>query len=183
MRCSRLIQLGGFLLAGLLAVPAPAEEGIDALFASLQRAPNPQEARKFEQAIWDIWNDTGDDTLNALYQQGRGLIGVGRLGEARNIFSELIDKAPDFAEGWNQRATVLFFLDEYEASLADIERTLALEPRHYGAIFGKALIFNAFGQYQQALQALHEMEQVNPHARGIARLRSQIEASMKSNGG
>ena len=179
MQCSKLTKLGGVLLLGLLAWSSHADERIGTLFASLQSTASSQEARKFEQAIWDIWNDTGDETLNGLYRRGRELAGAGRLGDARNTFSDLIDKAPDFAEGWNQRATVLYFMNEYETSLADIEHTLALEPRHYGALFGKALIFNALGQYQAALQALDEMEQVNPHARGIARLRSQIETNMK----
>ena len=73
-------------------------------------------------------------------------------------------------------------MNQYDASLADIERTLALEPRHYGAIFGKALIFTAHGEYQRALEALDVMQRIHPHARGIERLRSQIEASMEQEG-
>ncbi len=182
MQRSKLVRLGVFVLLGLLISAPHADERVDTLLASLQSTSSPREAREIERAIWAIWNDAGDETLNALYSQGRALVGVGRLGEARAVFSELIEKAPGFAEGWNQRATVLYFMNEYDASLADIERTLALEPRHYGAIFGKALIFTAHADYQHALETLDEMERVNPHARGIRRLRSQIKSAMEPEG-
>ena len=181
MPVSKWIGLGALLLV-LVTSAAGADDSVDALFTSLADTDDPGEAREIERKIWVIWNDPGDETLESLYRQGRGLVQIGQLGEARDIFSELIERAPDFAEGWNQRATVNYFLNQYDASLADIERTLALEPRHYGAIFGKALIFTAHGEYQRALEALDVMQRIHPHARGIERLRSQIEASMEQEG-
>ena len=167
----------------VLVFPSLHADGhIDELYQSLSAATTPEEARDIERQIWAIWHEPGDEDLKSLYRQGQALARSGRLGEAKNAFSELIDKAPQFAEGWNQRATVLYFLQEYDASLADIGHTLGLEPRHYGAIFGRALIMNALGQYQEALLALEAVERINPHAKGIARLRSQIETRMQPEG-
>lgn len=182
MRSAKLKPLitAWFLL--LTSAVVSSQEPLDALFESLRTAASNDQARDIERKIWSIWHNPGDEELRALYRQGQSLIRSGRLGEARNLFSELIDKAPQFSEGWNQRATVLYYLNEYDASLADIEHALALEPRHYGAIFGKALIFTAHGQYEKALTALDEIERINPHAGGVASLRTQVESALQLEG-
>ena len=127
----------GVLLLLLATSAAGADDSLDGLLTSLADTEDALEAREIERKIWAIWNDSGDETLESLYRQGRGFVQIGQLGEARDTFSELIDKAPGFAEGWNQRATVYYFMNQFEASLADIERTLELEPRHYGRYLEK----------------------------------------------
>ena len=180
MPSTKLKQLGLSLVLALVTAVTYADQALDEFFENLRTTTSEQEARDTERAIWAIWHNPGDESLRKLYRQGQNLMSAGRLTEAQNTFSELIIRAPGFAEAWNQRATAFYFSNDYDASLADIDHTLTLEPRHYGALFGKALIFTALTKYAKVAAALDEVERINPHARGIARLRSQIESGMSS---
>ena len=82
---------------------------------------------------------------------------------ALKSFDTIIETAPDYAEGWNKRATVYFMMGQYNSSMSDVHRTLGLEPRHFGALSGMGLIFMATGNDQRALQAFQEAIKVNPH--------------------
>ena len=89
-----------------------------------------------------------------------------RFRDAVERFSELIDAEPSFAEAWNKRATVYYLMDRYEDSVRDIERTLALEPRHFGAISGMGLIFLERADEVGALDAFEKVLEIHPYARG-----------------
>jgi tetratricopeptide (TPR) repeat protein len=99
------------------------------------------------------------------------------------IFDRVVTTLPDFAEGWNKRATVHYLNEDYTASVIDIERTLVLEPRHFGAISGMGLIFMARGDEAGALRAFEEVLKIHPHARGakarVEELRKKLRAKTK----
>ena len=101
-----------------------------------------------------------------------------RLDDAVERFTELIAAAPNFAEAWNKRATAYYLMERYEDSVRDIERTLALEPRHFGAISGMGLIFLQLGDEVGALDAFEKVLEIHPHARGarfhVERLRERL---------
>ncbi len=69
-------------------------------------------------------------------RMGTRSMDAGQFDQAIGIFSSLIQKAPDFAEAWNKRATIYFMIGDYTLSVEDVDRTLALEPRHFGALSG-----------------------------------------------
>ena len=112
--------------------PAPTRaEILDALFAELAVAPEAA-APRIEKRIQDIWSRSGSDTMDLLLRRGRDALNAEDPLKASRHFSALVEHAPDFAEGWNMRATAFYLQGEWGLALADIERALALEPRHWG---------------------------------------------------
>ena len=90
--------------------------------------------RTLEARIWTIWGESGSETVDLLYASGIDAMRERRLTDARDIFGGIIALDPAFAEGWNKCATVHFLLLDYGQSIADVAQTLALEPRHFGAL-------------------------------------------------
>ena len=148
------------------------------LFVGLAEAPDSATALPIEAAIWRIWLDGGDSGLNDLMAQGVEAMSAQRFRDAAGRFTDLILAAPAFAEAWNKRATVYYLMDRYEDSVRDIERTLALEPRHFGAISGMGLIFLERGDEEGALDAFEKVLEIHPQARGarfhVERLRERL---------
>jgi len=135
----------------------------DALFDALKNAPSEIDAEKIEDAIWLSWlaeAPTADirRKVDTAMQRRDAYDFAG----AKTLLDEVVEEAPDYAEGWNQRAFILFLQGNYEASLEDIERTLALEPRHFGALSGRALIFMTLGRVALGQEALREALEIHP---------------------
>jgi tetratricopeptide (TPR) repeat protein len=89
-----------------------------------------------------------------------------------DTFSEVIKLEPDLAEAWNKRATVYYLMGEYEASVRDIERTLALESRHFGALSGLGFIYLSHGEDRAAIEAFEAALEINPYLPGA---RTRVE--------
>ncbi len=160
------------MLAAALALaspPAAADQGDPALAPLFARLPSadPGAAARLEAEIWQRWSITGVEEAIIPFRLGVAAFASGRLKEALVRFTDVTDKAPDFAEGWNKRATVLFHLGRYAESAAAVARTLALEPRHFGAWAGLGLIRNAEGRPAEALAAFERGLALNPHMPGI----------------
>ena len=88
---------------------------------------------------------------------------AGRLEEATRIFSKIVEIDPDFAEAWNKRATLLYLTGDLAGSVRDIERTLSLEPRHFGALSGLGLIYEQIESADGAIKAFTAALEINPH--------------------
>jgi tetratricopeptide (TPR) repeat protein len=112
--------------------------------------------------IWNLWLQSGRPEIDAAMQQVVDLMGNGLSTLAMPVLDDIVARAPGWAEGWNKRATVLYVLGEHDRSLADIERVLALEPRHFGALAGIGLIRIAKGEHRAALAAFRRAPAVNP---------------------
>ena len=176
--------LGGALLAILLAgsMDARADQQdprLGELFVALAEAPDSRTALGIEADIWQIWLDGGDSELNELMVHGIEAMSARRFPDAAGRFTELILVAPAFAEAWNKRATVYYLMDRLEDSVRDIERTLALEPRHFGAISGMGLIFLQRGDAKGALDAFEKVLEIHPHARGARIYVEQLRDRLK----
>jgi len=147
------------------AGPARADQRdprLPGLFQALIDA-GPADARRIEGEIWKIWIENDDGQNAELMHLGMLAMQTGEVDLALDIFDQLVARAPDFAEAWNKRATVLFMMGELEASLADVAKTLELEPHHFGALSGAGLIFDALGQPEAALKAYREALAVHPN--------------------
>ncbi|PKP62750.1 MAG: hypothetical protein CVT86_06985, partial [Alphaproteobacteria bacterium HGW-Alphaproteobacteria-8] len=124
---------------------------LDQLFATLadDNAANPAQ---IQRRIAEIWSASGSDSMDFLLSRGREALDAEEYDKAVAHLSALIALAPDFAEGWNARATAHFLQDELWLSVADIQRALALEPRHFGALAGLGVILERIGDEAGALR-------------------------------
>lgn len=145
---------------GLATQDDPRLEG---LFEALQTAEGPVEAQRVEQQIWTIWTKAGDEDIDRLMESGARAMAGGSYAEALIAFNAVIELAPNFAEGWNKRATLYYLMNDYPASIKDIDRTLALEPRHFGALSGLSMILLDEGRGQQALTVLERAVRIHPY--------------------
>lgn len=156
---------GALAILALLSGPALCDQRdprLDGLFAALQAA-DAVEARTIEERIWAIWSATENPEARTLLEVGSVAMANRDHRTARAAFDALVATAPDFAEGWNKRATLFWLLGEEEASVRDIQRTLALEPRHFGALSGLGLILMGRGRIEAAIGAFEAALALHPH--------------------
>jgi tetratricopeptide (TPR) repeat protein len=158
--CACLLLLG---LAGAAAADQK-DPRLETLFEMLKASTSPREAATFEGEIWSLWLRHDSATVSLLMGRTLQAMNEGRLADSLEILDEMVVLAPDFAEAWNKRATVLYLMQRFEASLRDVEKTLALEPRHFGALSGKGLIYNALGDDAKALEAFEKTLEIVPHS-------------------
>ena len=137
------------------------------LFDRLRATQDQAEAREIEGTIWEIWTESENANVNRAMLIGIASMHAGQLGTALNKFNEVIQLAPDFAEGWNKRATIYYLMNKFDRSVNDIAQTLKLEPRHFGALSGLGLINQAIGQTKAAIKAFEHALDINPHLSGL----------------
>lgn len=135
---------------------------LNALFRQLKAAETVAQAQRIETSIWHIWLHADDEAVNRRIEAGLRAMTIRDHAAALAVFDDIVRIAPDFAEGWNKRATVHYFLGNFEKSITDISRTLALEPRHFGALSGLGLVNLALGRENQALDAFEAALKVYP---------------------
>jgi tetratricopeptide (TPR) repeat protein len=135
---------------------------LDALFAILKAAKSDAEADSVVALIWSIWNQSGREEIDELMRQALAFMSMGAFGPGLAALDTVIQKAPEYAEGWNRRATLLFVVGQHDRSLKDCEEVLRREPRHFGALAGMAMIALAQGRDATALEAYRRALKVNP---------------------
>ena len=140
---------------------------LDGLFARLQSTVSGSAAQAIEQRIWHLWSEAGDPRVARLLQEGVLAMSQARFRVALERFDRMVARAPDFAEGWNKRATLHYLMGNYSASVGDIQRTLDLEPRHFGALSGLGLIYDAVEEPAAALRSFEAAVAINPHLQSI----------------
>ena len=140
---------------------------LDKLFSKLKNTKDLSSAQVIENEIWEIWSiHPSDDRrgfrLTELLIQGTRLMNMRELSKAYELFTKVITTESDWAEAWNKRATVLYLMKQYESSLADIEITLVLEPRHFGALSGQALNYIELNLYEKAIESYKAAQKIYP---------------------
>jgi tetratricopeptide (TPR) repeat protein len=159
------------LIAAVLATPcgtlsaADAPIRLDALLDQLRTAANPAEAQRLERQIWTRWltYEGADPLVPDLLRRGNSALQQRDYALAEAAFTAVVERAPDFAEGWDRRAVVRFLRGDCDGAVRDIDRTLALEPRHFGALFGLGLCRILQGDHQAALDAFERVLALDPH--------------------
>lgn len=151
---------------------------LDDLFARLADPENPDWANVQNQ-IWAAWSESGSASMDLLLFRATEAMDGRDFDVALTHLDDLVRLAPDFAEGWNKRATVYFLQGDYGESVADIQRTLALEPRHFGALSGLGIILDRLGDEAGALQAYRRVAEIHPNMeaaqQAIERLSPEVD--------
>lgn len=173
IRIRAAMLLGAVLLAGAPTIAAADQKDprLDALFSELGVTTNAERAQALEARIWQVWvQPPAGSGVDDAMQRGLRSMALGQGFDAMRAFDAVVEAAPEFAEGWNKRATVRYALGDIDGSIADIRRTLALEPRHFGALSGLGLCRLAQDRPAEALEAFEAALKINPHLDGLANI-------------
>lgn len=174
--------LASFLPAGALALDQPAtlartvhavpvamfsrsqqeQDALNELFDVLSRESNSKKAQRTSRQIVQKLTDSGSDSINLLMERASEVMRKDDHAVALDILDQVVTLAPDYAEGWNRRATLFFSMRDFSRSIADVERVLELEPRHYGALSGLAAMLQVLGREKQALEVWYKVLEVYP---------------------
>tara|TARA_R110002110_G_scaffold278477_5_gene493705 strand:+ start:1370 stop:1921 length:552 start_codon:yes stop_codon:yes gene_type:complete len=166
------------MVIGVIAVSAlastslmPANAGQDdpvlaGLFKLLRTSTEGIQAQILQNQIWTIWHQHDDPDVNRLMGRGIRAMHEADYPVALAAFDAVIELDVQFAEGWNKRATLYYLMGDYDRSVLDIQKTLQLEPRHFGALSGLGMINMALDRKDAAIAAFEQTIAVNPHATG-----------------
>ena len=139
---------------------------LNQLFEQLKKSNNVSVAIEVEIKIWNIWSThPTQKKLTRSLAKGSDLMSKGELEPAYKIFSTIISSAPDWAEGWNKRATVLYLMGRYQDSLSDIDEVLKRESRHFGALSGQGLVQIKLENYEKAIKSYQAVQKIYPTIR------------------
>lgn len=157
----------GLALLVLSLAPAAAQdfvnrEALDRLFVELREAPDAVTAHAIDQQIWFYWTTPSDPLLAGRMNEVLTARSMGDPVEAILLLNRLIQDYPTYAEAWNQRATMYYIIGDFESSIADCAKVLELEPRHFGALSGRALIYLAQGKRALALKDMTAALAIHP---------------------
>ena len=157
-----LIVSISLLFASKIALADQNDPRLNNLFKKLNETENQDEIRDLISDIWNIWYEVDDPKVIEYFEKCIQAMNLRNYPLAIRFFNNLIEEDPNFAEGWNKRATVHFMMGNFDQSMQDIIKTLELEPRHFGALDGMGLIFIHQGQFQQALDVYDKMLEIFP---------------------
>lgn len=171
------------LLALMLCMPAFAKEAdtpsLDGLLSQLRQSPSAAEAEQITEEVWALFYDSGSATVDLLLQRGITAQKAGMTDLASDFFGDVIEFAPDFAEGYNRRAGLEFNRGDYSAALEDLNKALELQPQHFAAYTGLGRVLERLGADAAAYQAYSDALAINPFEqsakKGAARLASSVK--------
>jgi len=160
-------------LAELALPPAASADAEDALHRVLREASGEDVAQlqdAAESALWSCWHRSGEEEVDVVLRRGMQLMENSRMQEAVQAFTEVIETAPRFAEGWNKRATAFYMLRDFDKSIDDCAKVLELKPRHFGCLSGLGMCHKGRGDDEESLKWFKAALEVYPGMRGPERL-------------
>ncbi len=184
MKSAHRFQLPVLLLLSLMGKSALADQTnpqLDDLFTRLLVTEEQTQVQYIENSIWSIWMQHDNEDVQRLLAIATQRMNGGNYPAAMLVFNELVDSFPEFAEPWNKRATLYYLLGDFEASLADIERTLELEPRHFGALSGQGLIYIQQNKLGAAEDAFEHLLTIHPNSRSAINNLEMVREAISRN--
>ncbi len=155
--------------------PEEEKSRLDQLYDDLAGADEPGASERAAREIQRFWMDSGSDTVDILMSRAGKAIEADDHGLALDLLDVVVVLKPSYAEGWNRRATVHYMREDFGKSLVDIERTLALEPRHWGALSGLGIIQRRLGFEDEALTTFRRALEVNPSLENATKAIEDLE--------
>lgn len=151
-------------LAAAQECPPPADVSgeLEALFERARTAEDFRQGQAVSDAMWQVWLRAPDEAAQAVLDRGMSARDSYDFAGAHREFTRLIDYCPDYAEGWNQRAYISFLREDYPSALEDLDRALALQPRHVAAQSGRGLTLMNMGRTAEARAQMLEAVANNP---------------------
>jgi len=163
-------------------VVAKADTQLDSLFSDLKRERNEKAAERLANRIWETWYRSGSASVDLMMLWAQQALEAKKFDVALDFLDQVVTLQPQYAEGWNRRATVHFMMGNFRKSMTDIERTLELEPRHFGALSGMAQIMAATNHNELALQAWQRVLVIYPMLRNAQNEVSRLEEELAGEG-
>ncbi|MDH3317405.1 MAG: tetratricopeptide repeat protein [Gammaproteobacteria bacterium] len=151
---------------------------LDALFVKLQNTTDPVEGARITRQIRIIWRQTENETANNAMANAGWKLYNKQYHEAIDLLNRALTAEPDYAEAWSRRAAVFYLLGEYPSALEDIKSTLALEPRHFGALAELGAIHMQLKNFEVAKSALLKALEINPHLAGTRQNLKTVESRL-----
>ena len=178
-------KLLGILVLGLLFFSSANSEEreleLNKLFNQLKNNSDASMAFEVEMKIWNIWSThPSQENLTQLLANGSNLMTQHKLNKAYETFSKVISLDPNWAEGWNKRATALYILGRYKESQEDINEVLKLEKRHFGALSGQGLVQIELKNYERAINSYKEVQKIYPSMQSPKIMIPQLKELIKS---
>ena len=158
---------------------AARSQKLEALFARLREAQKTEEAKAAALSIERIWLQSASDTANLLMQRALVSMGSQQFPLALELLGKLVELEPDWAEAWNQRATVRFMTGDLDGAMADISHVLSLEPRHFGALTGMGMILEREGFDREALEVFDKALAIYPLAPDVRKLSEKLRLEVE----
>jgi len=144
--------------------------------ATALRDPDPLVRGFVESAMWSVWSRSGDAEVDRLFAVGVEQLGLRQLDAAIDTLTRVIQRRPEFAEGWNKRATAYFVAGDYRRSLADCDEVMARNPYHWGALSGYGMIYMQLDQPARAIEYFEKALAVNPNLDQVAQTIEVLKA-------
>jgi tetratricopeptide (TPR) repeat protein len=142
--------------------PTTEQEALEGL-----KGDDPELAATAEAFLWRVWCRSGNAEADRIFRAGVEAMQKGELARAEGLFSQVIGLVPEFAEGWNKRATVRYVMKHFGDSIADCQETLARNPNHFGAASGQGLCHISVGQFREAAICFRRALEIHPHLDGV----------------
>ena len=152
---------------------------LDKLFTELKKNIS-SSSPKIAQQIWTLWSThPTDEKLTSILDEGSRLVQDQKLIRAIDIFTDVIEIDPTWAEAWNKRATVFYMVGEFQKSQDDIDKVLELENRHFGALAGQGMVNIRLKNYDKAKRSYQKAQEIYPAMKSSKVMIEQIEELIK----
>lgn len=155
------------------------QKRLNELFASLKKTRNSRAAKRIADEIWGEWFRSGSASIDLMMKWSNDAVAKEQYNVALDFLDQIVTLSPEYAEGWNRRATLHYTMSNFNKSMADIQKVLALEPRHFGALSGMATILERNGKKKAALNAWQRTLSIYPAMKSgqaaLIRLSDELE--------
>ena len=135
-----------------------------------------------EVAVWTLWMRSGDPEVDSLLKSGVQRMEDGEMNQAVEAFTRITERKPDFAEGWNKRATVYYLMGRFDQSLQDCDEVIKRNPQHFGALSGYGMIYLRLGKLENALGYFERALEINPNLKGVEESIERIRYKLRKDG-